>query len=491
MPERTSMPAVPRPTHAGGSLMRPSLSGPGRLLTAAVAGLLLLTACSSGGHGTGKSVGGKPVQGGTLTAAVDTEPVSWDIHASTQDITAEIQRRVFDSLVSQGSAGKFHPWLATTWEVSDDYRSYTFHLRKDVTFSDGTRYDASAVKANFDHIVAKSTKSLYAISLLDPYTGTRVVDTYTAKVTFSKPFAPFLKAAATTYLGFYSPKALKADAGQLAAGGAADVGSGPFVPGSRILGIGAHRPARVVPNAEVAVAIGSSDEWIRRRSGIVTRHFAAPDESVVEMATVASLKALAQAGVAPGAVDTVLLASMSQLDQSPPAAPRVAHRIGARAAGALDVGAACAGFVHALATADSLIRSGNSRHVVVAGSERMSDIVDPTDRGTAFLFGDGAGAVVVGPAAEPGMGPVVWGSAGDRHEAIAHSRPWPAPGAPVAVAPTLRMDGPAVFRWACGCHPMWWWPVTSSVRPTRRRRRFRWPWRNCSPGERSHGAVSH
>ncbi|MER7188154.1 beta-ketoacyl-ACP synthase 3 [Streptomyces hyaluromycini] len=225
------------------------------------------------------------------------------------------------------------------------------------------------------------------------------------------------------------------------------------VPGSRILGVGAHRPARVVSNAEVAAAIDSSDEWIRRRSGIATRRFAAPDESVVEMATAASLKALAQAGVAPDAVDTVLLASMSQLEQSPPAAPRVAHRIGARAAGALDVGAACAGFVHALATADSLIRSGNSRHVVVVGSERMSDIVDPTDRGTAFLFGDGAGAVVVGPSAEPGMGPVVWGSAGDRHEAIAHSRPWPAPGAPVATAPTLRMDGPTVFRWAVATVP--------------------------------------
>ncbi|MER7186978.1 ABC transporter substrate-binding protein [Streptomyces hyaluromycini] len=209
--------------------MRPSLSGPGRLLAAAVAGLLLLTACSSGGDGTGASGTGKPVQGGTLTAAVDTEPVSWDIHASTQDITAEIQRQVFDSLVSQDAAGKFHPWLATKWEISDDYRSYTFHLRKDVTFSDGTRFDAAAVKANFDHIVAKSTKSLYAISLLGPYTGTQVVDAYTAKVTFSKPFAPFLQAASTTYLGFYSPKALKANAGKLAAGGAADVGSGPFV----------------------------------------------------------------------------------------------------------------------------------------------------------------------------------------------------------------------------------------------------------------------
>ncbi|MFJ9626147.1 beta-ketoacyl-ACP synthase III [Streptomyces sp. NPDC101175] len=225
------------------------------------------------------------------------------------------------------------------------------------------------------------------------------------------------------------------------------------VPGSRVLGVGAYRPARVVTNDEVAGPIDSSDEWIRRRSGISARRFAAPDETVVAMAVTASVKALAQAGVAPDAVDTVLLASMSQLEQSPPAAPRVAHRMGARSAGAMDVGAACAGFCHALATADSLIRSGNSRYVVVVGSERMTDIVDPTDRGTAFLFGDGAGAMVVGPADEPGVGPVVWGSEGDRHEAIAHSAPWPVPGTGPTVPPTLRMDGPAVFRWAVATVP--------------------------------------
>ncbi|MFJ2645688.1 beta-ketoacyl-ACP synthase III [Streptomyces sp. NPDC087420] len=241
------------------------------------------------------------------------------------------------------------------------------------------------------------------------------------------------------------------------------------VPGSRILGVGAYRPARVVGNAEVAGAIDSSDEWIRRRSGIASRRFGAPDDTVVSMAVAASVKALAQAGIAPDAVDTVLLASMSHLEQSPPAAPRVAHRMGATSAGAMDVGAACAGFCHALATADSLIRSGNSRHVVVVGSERMTDIVDPTDRGTAFLFGDGAGAVVVGPSAEPGVGPVVWGAEGERHEAIAHSSPWSGreeadasaareagavpPPPPRAVPPTLRMDGPAVFRWAVGTVP--------------------------------------
>ncbi|MGX2992946.1 ABC transporter substrate-binding protein [Streptomyces sp. JNUCC 64] len=210
--------------------MRPALPGSRRLLAVTLSGLLLLTACSTDGDATSKpSAGKKPVRGGTLTTAVDTEPVSWDVHASTQDITAEIQRSVLDSLVSQDAEGKFHPWLATKWEVADDYRSYTFHLRKDVTFTDGTRLDAAAVKANFDHIVAKSTKSLYAAGLLGPYEGTEVVDEHTAKVTFAKPFATFLQAASTTYLGLYSPKALSAKAGRLPAGGPAGVGSGPFV----------------------------------------------------------------------------------------------------------------------------------------------------------------------------------------------------------------------------------------------------------------------
>ncbi|MFE4690175.1 beta-ketoacyl-ACP synthase III [Streptomyces sp. NPDC056749] len=241
--------------------------------------------------------------------------------------------------------------------------------------------------------------------------------------------------------------------GTAADGPAGGLSAAAAVAGSRILGVGAYRPARVVGNAEVAEAIDSSDEWIRRRSGIASRRFASPDETVVGMAAAASVKALAQAGIPPETVDTVLLASMSHLEQSPPAAPRVAHRMGAVSAGAMDVGAACAGFGHALATADSLIRSGNSRHVVVVGSERMTDIVDPLDRGTAFLFGDGAGAVVVGPAAEPGIGPVVWGSEGDRHEAIAHSAPWHGRDAEAAVRPTLRMDGPAVFRWAVSTVP--------------------------------------
>ncbi|CAN3979044.1 ABC transporter substrate-binding protein [Kitasatospora purpeofusca] len=207
------------------------------LLAALTAGALLLAGCSSGtgsGDGAAATAGAagideKPVQGGALTYATDVEPISFDIHVSQQDITGAIQRNVFDSLVHQDDKGEFQPWLAKSWEIAPDLKSYTFHLREDVKFTDGTVFDAEAVKANFDRIVAKETKSQYAASLLGPYTGTEVVDAHTVKVNFSEPFAPFLQAASTAYLGFYSPKAIKENGSKLGAGGPADVGTGPFV----------------------------------------------------------------------------------------------------------------------------------------------------------------------------------------------------------------------------------------------------------------------
>lgn len=214
--------------------------------------------------------------------------------------------------------------------------------------------------------------------------------------------------------------------------------------GSRILGIGACRPARVVPNEEICAHIDSSDAWIRRRSGIATRRFAGADETVVTMAAESARKALAQAGADPADVDAVLVASMSHFERAPAAAPQVAHLVGADRAGAMDVRAACAGFCHALALADALVRA-RSGLVLVIGAEKMSDILDLDDRGTAFLFGDGAGAVVVGPAAEPGIGPVVWTAQGEFEELITYRKPdTDAPNR----RPVLRMAGPEVFRWA-------------------------------------------
>jgi peptide/nickel transport system substrate-binding protein len=166
-----------------------------------------------------------PERGGTLTIAESEEPDCLDPAVSAGDVTAVVAREVFDSLVAQDATGGLHPWLATSWSISPNREVYTFHLRKDVTFQDGTPFNAAAVKATFDHIVAPATKSEYAISLLGPYTGTSVVSNYVAQVHFSKPYAPFLQAASTTYLGVQSPKALTDDPSGLCTH---PVGSGPF-----------------------------------------------------------------------------------------------------------------------------------------------------------------------------------------------------------------------------------------------------------------------
>jgi 3-oxoacyl-[acyl-carrier-protein] synthase-3 len=214
-------------------------------------------------------------------------------------------------------------------------------------------------------------------------------------------------------------------------------------PHARLLGIGAHRPARVVTNDDLAATLDTSDEWIRTRTGIRRRRLAAPEESIVEMAVDAAAKAFAAAGRSPQADDLVLVATCTMRSLIPPAGPRVASGLGINGAAALDVNAACGGFCYALALAADAVRSGSAGHVVVIGSERLSDVVDFTDRSTAVLFGDGAAAVVVGPAEEPGIGPVVWGSDGDNAHKIVID---PASG-------KLWLAGQAVFRWAATAMP--------------------------------------
>ena len=205
-----------------------------------------------------------------------------------------------------------------------------------------------------------------------------------------------------------------------------------------LLGVGAHRPARVVTNEELSQSLDTSDAWIRRRTGIAQRHVAAPDESVVQMGVAAAGKALAAAGRTAADIDLVLLATCTAPTAMPGLAPQIAAALGCTA-GALDVNGACAGFCYALALAADSVRAGSARNVLVIGSERMTDIVDQNDRGTAVLFGDGAGAAVVGTggwAGGEGIGPVVWGSDGGAAEAIIIREKW------------LEMDGAAVYRWA-------------------------------------------
>ncbi len=188
-------------------------------------------------------------------------------------------------------------------------------------------------------------------------------------------------------------------------------------PGARILALGEHQPATVVTNHDLAARMDTSDEWIRTRVGIASRRVAGPDESVVDMAVTAGGKALAASGLSAADIDLVIVATCTMPSQIPNAAPQVATRLGIRAPGAYDLNAACAGFCYGLSAAAGAVTSGAARNVLLIGSEKLTDWVDPTDRSTAIIFADGAGAAVVGPAATPeevGIGPVAWGSAGER-----------------------------------------------------------------------------
>ncbi len=229
----------------------------------------------------------------------------------------------------------------------------------------------------------------------------------------------------------------------------ATIASTSGAPHTAILGLGAYRPSRVVGNAELVDAIDSSDEWIQQRSGIKQRRFATEDETVQMMSVAASRAALEQAGLAAAQVDAVIVATVTHLMQTPAVAPAVAHELGTEHAAAFDVSAACAGFCHGVALASDMVRGGSAKNVLVVGVERLSDILDLSDRGTAFIFADGAGAVVVGPADEPGIGPVVWGSDGEQLDMIRQREDWrEALAADDPQMPFLMMEGKAVFRWA-------------------------------------------
>jgi 3-oxoacyl-[acyl-carrier-protein] synthase-3 len=216
-----------------------------------------------------------------------------------------------------------------------------------------------------------------------------------------------------------------------------------------ILGVGSYRASRVIPNSEIVDAIDSSDEWIKQRSGIKTRRWATEDETVQSMSVAASRQALERAGIDVAQVDAIVVATVSHMFQTPAVATAIAYELGANQPAAFDISAACAGFCHGVALASDMVRGGSAKHVLVIGVERLSDLTDPTDRGTAFIFSDGAGAVVVGPSDEPGIGPVVWGSDGEQFDLIRSREDWRdvlASDSPRM--PHLVMQGNPVFRWA-------------------------------------------
>jgi 3-oxoacyl-[acyl-carrier-protein] synthase-3 len=208
--------------------------------------------------------------------------------------------------------------------------------------------------------------------------------------------------------------------------------------GSRIVGMGHYRPDRVVTNHDLAQIMDTNDEWIRTRVGIAERHFATEDDTVVSMGAQAGAKALADAGVSAAEVDTVITATCTLSFQIPHASTQIAAELGIHAPGSFDVNAACAGFCYALAVADQAIRGGSSRTVLVVGSEKLTQWIDPVDRANAIIFGDGAGAVVVTAADQPEIGPVAWGSDEQQTTAIGTL---PDKG-------VIYQEGQAVFRWA-------------------------------------------
>ena len=212
-----------------------------------------------------------------------------------------------------------------------------------------------------------------------------------------------------------------------------------------MLGLGVYRPERVVTNDEICEVLDSSDEWIQTRSGIRSRRFAGPGEDLLTMATTAAERALEAAGVAADQLGCVIVATSTHPEHTPASAPQIADRLGSRAP-AFDVSAGCAGFCHALSVASELVRGGAATYVLVIGVEQLSRFMDPTDRGTAFIFADGAGAVIVGPAEEAGIGPVAWGSDGSQAHVITQTPS--CLGDSEAHHPVVQMEGAAVYRWA-------------------------------------------
>ncbi|MFN8163507.1 MAG: beta-ketoacyl-ACP synthase 3 [Solirubrobacterales bacterium] len=208
--------------------------------------------------------------------------------------------------------------------------------------------------------------------------------------------------------------------------------------GAEIAGLGIAVPETVVSNAPIAERLGIDESWIVQRTGISERRVAQPGERLFEFAAAAGERALRAAGVAATELDLVIVATTSNDELMPGAAPRVAAAIGAERAGAFDVNAACTGFVSALAVACGQIESGRAANVLVVGADLMTQLIDPDDRATAAVFGDGAGAVLMRGAGEGRIGPIVLGADGANAELIFTPR----------ATGLTRMDGHETFRHA-------------------------------------------
>lgn len=204
-----------------------------------------------------------------------------------------------------------------------------------------------------------------------------------------------------------------------------------------ILGMGSYMPEKIVTNADLEKIVDTSDEWIRSRTGIEERRFAGDDIDTVEMSYLSSKEALKQAGIQPEQLDLIIVATVTPDRPFPSVATSIQEKLGARKAAAMDVNAACTGFMYGLITAKQFIQTGDYKYVLVVGAEKISKILNFEDRNTAVIFGDGAGAAVLGPVSE-GKGILAFelGSDGSGNEHITQKDKY------------LTMNGREVFKFA-------------------------------------------
>ena len=214
---------------------------------------------------------------------------------------------------------------------------------------------------------------------------------------------------------------------------------------SRIIGTGRYLPEKILTNFDLEKMVDTSDEWIRTRTGIERRHIAADGETTSDLAYRASVAAIEKAGISPADIDLILVGTTTPDLIFPNVACLLQEKLGVRGGPAFGIEAACSGFLYSLATADQFVRSGQAKRALVVGAETMSRIVDWTDRETCVLFGDGAGAVVLERAEEPGIIYSQLGADG-RYRELLYASTGVSTRPTAGDVPALRMKGHEVFK---------------------------------------------
>ena len=215
---------------------------------------------------------------------------------------------------------------------------------------------------------------------------------------------------------------------------------------SRIIGTGSYLPEKVVTNSDLARTVDTSDEWIRTRTGIQSRHVAAEGQLASDLALPAAQRAMKAAGVEAGDIDLLIVATTTPDMIFPSTACILQSKLGIAGCPAFDVQAVCSGFVYALTIANLFIRAGQAKHVLIVGAEVYSRILDWNDRGTCVLFGDGAGAVVVAASETPGILATKLHADGSHKDMLCV--PGSVNGGKVWGSPFVHMDGGSVFKFA-------------------------------------------